>query len=226
VTEEAGGVPGDITEAPGVEEAVRYHESGSTWWPLLWGPGFCGVGFTLETVTGASHGLAWIVVGVVLLGLTALWVSARRTDRAVTLTDTTLRMGTGMISVARIARVEGVPEPVGARAIGGGFTIPAKTHPVPMELVDGSVVLGWARFSDDLVEVLAPMVEGNTAESADLDLDLPPSARPGRAEPRHDTAADDSPANTTAPNTTAESKTAESSTERPRTPVESKEGEQ
>ncbi|OLR90737.1 hypothetical protein [Actinokineospora bangkokensis] len=139
---------------------LLYREPGSTWWPLLWGPGFCAAGWGWEALTGPSHPLAWAGAAVLLLGLTVLWVRARRVDRVVELTEETLRQGTEVIAVSRLARVTDVDAPEVCRPLGGGYAIPRKTHPVPLELDDGSTVLGWARFPDDLLEVLAPVVAG------------------------------------------------------------------
>ncbi|WP_235926683.1 hypothetical protein [Actinokineospora pegani] len=150
-----------------VEEVVLYREPGSTWWPLLWGPLFCAVGYLVEVLTGPAHPLAWSGAAVLLVAITTLWIVARRQDRSVVLTPTLLRLGADVLHLERIVRVEGVEEPEVARPVGRGFTIPRKTHAVPLELTGGTVVLAWARFPDDLVEVLAPLLRERHEESED-----------------------------------------------------------
>ncbi|WP_051386404.1 hypothetical protein [Actinokineospora inagensis] len=144
---------------------VLYAEPGSTWWPVLWGPVFCVAGAVVEALTGPVHGLAWVVVGLVLFGMTAAWVSARRKICRVVLTPATLRQGRESLPVKDIRAVTDVGAPVGARPLGGGWTVPKKTTEVPVELDDGSVVLGWARDPAALVAALRPLVTGEHPEN-------------------------------------------------------------
>ncbi|SDD43255.1 hypothetical protein [Actinokineospora iranica] len=141
------------------EAPIHYLEPGSSWWPVLWGPLFSAVGAGLEATTGVVHGLTWVLVGALLTLMTAGWVNARRKVCAVTLTATSLRQGREVLPVGRIAKVTGVEAPAGAKPLGGGFTVPRKTTEVPVELDDGSVVLAWARYPEDLTEALKPLVE-------------------------------------------------------------------
>ncbi len=138
---------------------MLYAEPGSSWWPVLWGPVFCGVGAIVEAATGPVHGFAWVVLGVALAGMSAAWVNARRRVCAVSVTPENLRQGQEELPVARIARVVDVGAPVGAKVLGGGWTAPKKMTDVPLELTDGSVVLGWARDPAALVAALRPLVE-------------------------------------------------------------------
>ncbi|GLZ38210.1 hypothetical protein [Actinokineospora sp. NBRC 105648] len=143
----------------GAEEGpVLYAEPGSSWWPVLWGPVFCAVGAGLEALTGPVHGLAWILVAVVLAGMTAAWVNARRKVCAVSVTPVYLHQGQDRLAVAKIARAADVDAPVSAKPLGGGWTVPRKTTEVPLELDDGTVVLAWARHPDGLIEVLQGLV--------------------------------------------------------------------
>ncbi len=140
-------------------EEVLYDEPGSTWWPVLWGPVFCLVGAALELVTGPVHWIPWLGVAALLAAMTAAWVSVRRKVRVVRLTPTALRQGEETLPVARIAGVTDVDAPDAAKPLGGGFTVPKNTTEVPVRLDDGTVVLAWARYPEDLVEALTPLVQ-------------------------------------------------------------------
>jgi hypothetical protein len=144
-----------MTEGP-----VLYAEPGSTWWPLLWGPLFAGVGAGLEATTGPVHTVPWLVVGIVLFGLAALWANARRKVLRVELTPKTLQQGRETIDVATITAVTDVGGAAGARVLGGGWTTPRKTTEVPVRLADGTVALAWAADGEALRDALARLVEG------------------------------------------------------------------
>lgn len=126
-----------------------FAEPGSTWWPVAWGPGFALVGALVEALSGPVHVVAWIVVGVVLGAIFALWVTARRRTCAVRVTAEELVQGGERVPVASLAAVE--PEDTdGGRVLGGGFTVPRKFTGVPLRLVDGTLVVAWARDGDGL----------------------------------------------------------------------------
>lgn len=138
---------------------ARYAELGSSWWPVLWGPIFALAGGLIEATTGPVHLIEWIIVGIGLAGLAAVWVLARRRTFAVRLTEELLVQGREELSVGRIAEVEDVGPPLGARVLGGGWTVPKRFTEVPLRLRDGSVVLPWARDPDALRAALRPLVE-------------------------------------------------------------------
>ena len=56
---------------PAVEQVralvLLYRESGSSWWPILWGPAFALAGYLIELITGPASVALWTIVG---LGLT------------------------------------------------------------------------------------------------------------------------------------------------------------
>ena len=128
---------------------VRYAEPGSSFWPVLWAPGFALLGVGFEALSGSVHVLGWLLAAVVLAGVWALWVVARRRLRSVCLTDDTLRLGEEELPVADIAAVED-EEPDAARVLGGGWSTPKGTGAVPLRLHDGNLVVAWARRPDDL----------------------------------------------------------------------------
>jgi hypothetical protein len=142
----------------------RYAESGSSWWPVLWGPVFALVGGLVEATTGPVHLIEWVVVGVALACAAAVWVQARRRVCSVRLTAEILHQGREELPVATIADIEDVGPPLGARVLGGGWTVPKRFTEVPLRLRDGSVVLAWARNPDALRGALRPLVEPWEAE--------------------------------------------------------------
>jgi len=137
---------------------VRYVEAGSSWWPVLWGPIFALVGAGVEATTGPVHAIAWTVVGLGLAVVAVVWVQARRKICSVQLTGDTLHQGREELPVERIAEVEDVGPPLGARVLGGGWTVPKRFTEVPLRLRDGSVVLAWAKNPDALRAALRPLV--------------------------------------------------------------------
>ncbi|GAB3455105.1 hypothetical protein GCM10027436_57270 [Actinophytocola sediminis] len=144
---------------PESDEPVMFAEAGSTWWPVLWGPLFAAIGAGVEAMTGPVHWLPWIVVGLGLGGGAIIWVSARRKVYLVRLTTGTLTQGREQLRVADIAEVTDVGVPVGAKVLGGGWTVPRKTSSVPLRLAGGSVVLAWARDDEGLLAALRRLVE-------------------------------------------------------------------
>ena len=127
---------------------VRYTEPGSTWWPVTWGLAFALAGAGVEALSGPVHVVAWIVVGLGLAGVTSVWVRARRRVCSVRLTGRMLYQGREPLPVARIAEVDDVGSPLGARVLGGGWTVSGKFVEVPLRLADGTVVLAWAKDPD------------------------------------------------------------------------------
>jgi hypothetical protein len=137
---------------------VLYAESGSSWWPIAWGPAFALVGAGVEAMSGPVHALAWTVVGVVLFGSAALWVSARRRICSVLLTHATLYQGREALETKQIGEIDDVGTPVGARVLGGGWTVPKKFVEVPLRLADDTVVVAWAKQPDALRAALRPLI--------------------------------------------------------------------
>ena len=135
-----------------------YRERGATWWPVLWGPAFVTVGAVIEQLTpGPKHLWMWLVVGLALALGAFAWVRGRRKVCTVSLSPEWLVLGHEHVAVSRIVRVGDVGAPVGARVLGGGWTVPKGTHEVPLELDEG-VVLAWARDPEALVEELSALI--------------------------------------------------------------------
>jgi hypothetical protein len=142
-----------------VAEPVLYAETGSTRWPLLWGPAFAGIGAGTEALTGPVHTVGWLIVAITLFGVAVLWVNARRKVYRVELTPIHLRQGRETLDTKQIAKITDVGAPTGARVLGGGWTTPRKTNEVPVRLDDDTVVLAWARDDEALKAALTRLVE-------------------------------------------------------------------
>ena len=137
---------------------TRYAEPGSTWWPVTWGLLFALVGAGAEALSGPVHVIGWVLVGVALSGLTAIWVQARRRVCSVRVTDELLHQGREPLAVSKIVAVDDVGAPVGARVLGGGWTVPQRFVEVPLKLADGTVVIAWAKDPDALRAALRPLL--------------------------------------------------------------------
>jgi hypothetical protein len=143
-----------------VTQPVLFAEPGSTWWPVLWGPGFAIVGAMVQWATGPVHTLAWVLFAVAFAGGGAVWANGRRRLWSVELTPVTLRQGRETLDVEKIAAVgEEVGTPVAARVLGGSWAVPRTFEPVPVKLHDGTVVVAWARDGQALRAALRKLVE-------------------------------------------------------------------
>ncbi len=139
---------------------MLYRESGSSWWPLLWGPAFAVAGYLVELFTGPASVALWSIAG---LGLTLgalLWVYGRVRTGSVALTAEEAQFGREKVPVAMIGAFRDVGAPAGARVLGGGWSVPKGTTAVPLRLLDGTVVLGWARDPEAFLAALRRVVRG------------------------------------------------------------------
>ncbi|GGU29840.1 DUF3093 family protein [Lentzea flava] len=139
---------------------MLYRESGSSWWPLLWGPAFAVAGYLIELITGPASVALWTAVG---LGLTlgaVLWVYGRIKTGSVALTAEEAQFGRERLPVSMIEACRDVGAPAGARVLGGGWSVPKGTTAVPLRLLDGTVVLAWARDPEALLAALRRVVRG------------------------------------------------------------------
>ncbi|WP_328606058.1 hypothetical protein OG943_39765 [Amycolatopsis sp. NBC_00345] len=142
-----------------------YAEPGVGWLALVWGPLFALLGAVAELATGGPvHTVAWVMVAIGLCALTLPWVYARRRFLSLEVTTQGLRQGREQLEAARIADVTGVGTPVGARVLGGGWTVPRKYDELPVKLDDGTVVLAWARDVEALQAALSELASANQPE--------------------------------------------------------------
>ena len=139
-----------------------YAEVGVGWLALVWGPLFALLGALAELATGGPvHTVAWIMIAIGLCALTLPWVYARRRFLSLEVTTQGLRQGREQLEAARIADVTDVGTPVGARVLGGGWTVPRKYDELPVKLDDGTVVLAWARDVEALRAALSELASAN-----------------------------------------------------------------
>ena len=156
-------------------ERTLYHESGVSWIALLWAPLFALIGAladlseriaSIPHVTGGPvHVVGWVIVALGLFAITTPWVYARRRYLSMEVTQRELRQGREKVPAERIAEVTDVGAPVGARVLGGGWTVPRKYDSLPIRLDDGTVVLAWARDVEALRDALVRVVRAAHPES-------------------------------------------------------------
>ncbi|WP_394615177.1 hypothetical protein JNUCC0626_35985 [Lentzea sp. JNUCC 0626] len=139
---------------------MLYRESGSSWWPLLWGPAFAVAGYLVELVTGPASVTLWLVAGLVLTLSAVVWVNLRIKTGSIVLTTEEAQFGREKLPVAMIEAAQDVGAPTGARVLGGGWSAPKGTTTVPLRLVDGTVVLAWARDPEAFLAALRRVVRG------------------------------------------------------------------
>ncbi len=133
----------------------RYHEPGASWWPVTWGPALAAVGLLFEVIVGDRvHLLTWLVLAALAVITAAVPVNARRRLATVRVTPVAVHFGQEALPLADLAQVDGVGAPVGAPVLGGFAAVPSRTRELPLRLVDGRTVLGWARDPDGLRAVL------------------------------------------------------------------------
>ncbi|MEV6832489.1 hypothetical protein [Amycolatopsis sp. NPDC051102] len=143
-----------------------YAESGVSWAAIGWGPVFAVVGALAELVTGGPvHVVGWLLVGLGLCVITMPWVYARRRFLSLEVTTEQLRQGREKVPAAQIADVTDVGTPVGARVLGGGWSVPRKYDSLPVKLADGTVVLAWAKDVEALRDALDRLVRATGGQA-------------------------------------------------------------
>jgi hypothetical protein len=143
-----------------------YAESGVSWAAIGWGPVFALAGALAELVTGGPvHVVGWLLVGLGLCVLTVPWVYARRRFLSLEVTTEQLRQGREKVPAGQLAEVADVGPPVGARVLGGGWSVPRKYDSLPVKLADGTVVLAWAKDVEALQEALDRLVRATPREA-------------------------------------------------------------
>ncbi|MEV5714485.1 hypothetical protein AB0L41_11345 [Amycolatopsis mediterranei] len=143
-----------------------YAESGVSWAAIGWGPLFALVGALAELATGGPvHVVGWLMVGFALAVITLPWVYARRRFLSLEVTTEQLRQGREKVPAAQIADVTDVGTPVGARVLGGGWSVPRKYDSLPVKLADGTVVLAWAKDVEALRDALDRLVRATPREA-------------------------------------------------------------
>jgi hypothetical protein len=143
-----------------------YAESGVSWAAIVWGPVFAVVGALAELATGGPvHVVGWLMVGFGLGVITVPWVYARRRFLSLEVTTKELRQGREKVPAAQLAEIVDVGTPVGARVLGGGWSVPRKYDSLPVKLADGTVVLAWAKDVEALQDALDRLVRATPREA-------------------------------------------------------------
>jgi hypothetical protein len=143
-----------------------YAESGVSWAAIVWGPVFALAGALAELATGGPvHVVGWVMVGFGLCVLTVPWVYARRRFLSLEVTTEQLRQGREKVPAGQLAEVTDVGTPVGARVLGGGWSVPRKYDSLPVKLADGTVVLAWAKDVEALQDALDRLVRATPREA-------------------------------------------------------------
>ncbi|WP_328445830.1 hypothetical protein [Amycolatopsis sp. NBC_00438] len=143
-----------------------YAESGVSWVAIVWGPVFAVIGALAELATGGPvHLVGWLLVGFGLCVITIPWVYARRRFLSLEVTTKQLRQGREKVAAAELASVTDVGTPVGARVLGGGWSVPRKYDSLPLKLTDGTVVLAWAKDVEALQAALDRLVRATPRET-------------------------------------------------------------
>jgi hypothetical protein len=143
-----------------------YAESGVSWAAVVWGPVFAVAGALAELATGGPvHVVGWLMVGFGLCVLTVPWVYARRRFLSLEVTTKQLRQGRETVPAEQLAEVTDVGAPVGARVLGGGWSVPRKYDSLPVKLTDGTVVLAWAKDVEALQDALDRLVRATPREA-------------------------------------------------------------
>lgn len=144
----APGVTGERYREPTGE---RYREPGASWWPVVSGPALAAVGLLAELIAGGrTHLLGWLVLAALAAITAVVPVNARRRLATVRVTPVAVHFGQEALPLADLAEVDDVGAPVGAPVLGGFAAVPSRTREVPLRLVDGRTVVGWARDPDSL----------------------------------------------------------------------------
>lgn len=136
---------------PGDEQPVLYLERGARWASVAVVPALAALAAVAELLVGGPvHLLGWLVLALVGAAGAAVLVRARRSLVTVRVTPAEVRFGQESLRVADLAEIDDVGASLGARVMGGGWAAPRRTHEVPLRLVDGTTVLGWARHPERL----------------------------------------------------------------------------
>lgn len=139
---------------------VLFAEAGSSYRPVLAGPVFGVLGLLGELALGGPVSAAlWVGAAVVISGFALILVRAKRQFGSVSVTPEQARFGQETVAVADIAGVDDVGAAVGARVLGGGWAVPKGTDGVPVQLVDGSRALAWARDTEALRDALRGVLD-------------------------------------------------------------------
>lgn len=143
------------------DQPVLYLERGARWGSVAVVPLLVALAGGAEALAGGPvHLVGWLLLASAGTAGAAVLVRARRALVTVRVTPNEVRFGQEALAVSELAEVDGVGASLGARVLGGGWAAPRRTEEVPLRLVDGTTVLGWARHPERLREVLRGLLPG------------------------------------------------------------------
>jgi hypothetical protein len=130
-----------------IDEDLRYSERAVSWRPLWVVVGLILVGFCLDVaLPGGNHLLAWALGFVAIVGVVGIGMYARAQFGSLSVSALRLRVGRESVPLSTVdlpylrdSEVGGPP--VGARVLGGGWSVPKGREALPIRLTDGAVVL-------------------------------------------------------------------------------------
>jgi hypothetical protein len=141
------------------EQPVLYLERGARWGSVAVVPALVALAVAAEVMAGGQvHLIGWLLLAAAGAAGTAVLVRARRALVTVRVTPKEVRFGQETLAVSELAEVDDVGASLGARVMGGGWAAPRGTEEIPLRLVDGTTVLGWARRPDRLRTALRELL--------------------------------------------------------------------
>ncbi|OLT48814.1 hypothetical protein BJF85_11675 [Saccharomonospora sp. CUA-673] len=128
---------------------------GASYWRIWLGPGLAALGALTQVLLGdRPHWLMWIITGVGLMWLNAVWVLARRRFLRVRVTDSVLVQGTERVPMSDIASVLTREPRQGTRVLGGGPAVPRGFEGVELKLTDRKHALAWSKDTETFTAAL------------------------------------------------------------------------
>ena len=148
-----------------IDGEIRYVERAVSWRPLGVVVALCVVGFVVDLALPGhqAHPLAWTLALLAIGGVVGIGMYARAQFGSLSISGTTLRVGRESIPLSTVDASYLLADdtggaPVGARVIGGGWSVPKGRIGLPVRLIDGTVVL-------------VPCRDGSAVRAALLDAD-------------------------------------------------------
>lgn len=130
-----------------IDEELRYSERAVSWRPLWLVCGLLILGFVVDLALGSAHLLGWALAFVAIVGVLGISMYARAQFGSLSVSALRLRVGRESIPLSTVdleylrdSSSAGGP-PVGARVVGGGWSVPKGRQALPVRLTDGAVVL-------------------------------------------------------------------------------------
>lgn len=154
------------------DELVLHSEPGAPWWPVAIGPALALAGYLAEsTAPGGADPSVWLTLGVVVGGVIALIVQARRRFLRVVVTSRTLRQGGQLLDLDELVglRPDDDSGSYGIRVLGDHPAVPRRYEHVVLVLRDGLLRVAWARDGAALRRALTSVLATRARWSGDAE---------------------------------------------------------